>query len=478
MTERSTVLLVLGMHRSGTSALTRVLNLCGVELGDRLLPPADDNNRHGFWEHADAVDIDERLLHHLGRSWWDARELPAGWLDTPAAAISRERIAALARDEFSRSPLWAVKDPRLCRLLSLWTPALLGAGVDVKLVYMQRHPDEVIASLARRDGLSEAESGVLLMHHFFDAAAGSGELPRCVVTYEALMDDWRRCVERISRELDVSLPRIGDAAEEIGAFLSPGARHHHAPPDAAVLAETLNGRVYRLARDSVDSAAFWAGLAPLLDTWHAYRRDVSPYVNELLDMLATRGAIEGRLAATASAGRADGFTMSPLGRLQFRMLTGLQDGVGRLGQAAADVAAMVRTGTESAVGISGEIAATVATMKQDLGEVSASLAQTAALQRDQASLQQDQAQRLAGDIDRLRTEASELFARREREYERDVGELRQQLLAADATATARHDLLTQQVAALAERLDAMRQRENQRDERRLARRLRRLFGEK
>lgn len=471
MTERSTVLLVLGMHRSGTSALTRVLNLCGVELGERLLPPADDNNRHGFWEHADTVDIDERLLHHLGRSWWDARDLPVGWLDTPAAAISRERIGTLARDEFSRSPLWAVKDPRLCRLLALWTPTLLAAGVDVKLVFMQRHPDEVIASLARRDGLSEAESGLLLINHFFEAVADSSGLPRCVVTYQALMADWRSCVERIARELDVPLPRIDDAADEVGKFLSPDARHHHAPPDASTLSDTLNGRVYRLARDSVDSTAFWSGLEPLLETWSAFRRDVLPYVNELLDMLATRGAIEGRLAATAGAGRTGGFTMSPLGRLQFRMITGLQDGVGRLGQAAADVAAMVRTGTESAVGISGEIAAAVATMKQDLGEVSASLAQVATSQRDQAQV-------LTGDIDRLRSEASELFSRCERESERNVGELRQQLLAADATAAARHEVLTQQVVALAERLDAMRQREDQRDERRLARRLRRLFGGK
>ena len=73
MTQRPTAILILGMHRSGTSALTRVLNLCGVDLGTRLIPPAAGNNENGFWEHVDAVDMHERLLLQLGRSWSDAR---------------------------------------------------------------------------------------------------------------------------------------------------------------------------------------------------------------------------------------------------------------------------------------------------------------------------------------------------------------------------------------------------------------------
>ena len=55
-TETRKVILVLGMHRSGTSAVTRCLNLLGAEIGSKLLPPAEDN-RSGFWEHADVVSI-------------------------------------------------------------------------------------------------------------------------------------------------------------------------------------------------------------------------------------------------------------------------------------------------------------------------------------------------------------------------------------------------------------------------------------
>ena len=73
-------LLVLGMHRSGTSALTRLLNLHGAVLGDDLLPAGHDNPS-GFWELREAVAIHERLLAGLGMAWDDPRALPPDWQD-------------------------------------------------------------------------------------------------------------------------------------------------------------------------------------------------------------------------------------------------------------------------------------------------------------------------------------------------------------------------------------------------------------
>src|ERR1700722_9316263 len=74
----STALIVLGMHRSGTSALTGVLHHLGVALGERLMPTSPDNPR-GYWEHNDIVDVDHRLMATFGRTWDDIRSLPAGF---------------------------------------------------------------------------------------------------------------------------------------------------------------------------------------------------------------------------------------------------------------------------------------------------------------------------------------------------------------------------------------------------------------
>lgn len=479
MAEQSTVLLILGMHRSGTSALTRVLNLCGVDLGTRLMPPAADNNQHGFWEHLDAVDVDERLLHHLGRSWWDTRSLPQGWLHAPGTASLRPRIGALVRDEFSGSPLWALKDPRLCRLLPLWLEELKAAGVQVKLVFMLRHPEEVTASLARRDGISAAESGTLLLLHFFEAALASAGLPRSVVTYQALMDDWRGCVGRIARELDIALPLSEAVEAEVERFLSPSARHHHAAGQSPALSGSLNGRVYRLACESGDSAAFWAGTEELLRVWRMYQQDFVPYVNELQDMLAIRAAMERREAKPLSAaGGGDTLSMTPLTHLQFRMITGLQDGVGRLGQAAADVAAtVVQVGTESAAGLSGQIATAVTavheslgSLRQDLGQVSAALENGLQQLAGQAAREQALEARLAA----LQQENAGSAA----SQERGLAALKQQLDGAAELAAARQEQLGTLLATAVQRLEAMELREQQREDRRLGRRLRRLLSGK
>jgi hypothetical protein len=98
-------LLVLGMHRSGTSALTRVLNLLGVALGDDLMPPGPDNPL-GFWEHQGIVSVHEALFAELDRRWDDPRPMPDGWLDSDAAREAGEAITAILHRDFAGTPAW------------------------------------------------------------------------------------------------------------------------------------------------------------------------------------------------------------------------------------------------------------------------------------------------------------------------------------------------------------------------------------
>lgn len=67
-TERCAVV-VLGMHRSGTSALARILNLCGAYLPERLLPPRQQDNSKGYWEPMSVVQYNQRMLASLGCDW-------------------------------------------------------------------------------------------------------------------------------------------------------------------------------------------------------------------------------------------------------------------------------------------------------------------------------------------------------------------------------------------------------------------------
>ena len=223
---RGTVLLVLGMHRSGTSAITRVLNLLGVPLGHDLLPPQNDNSK-GFWEHVRAVDINERLLMALGRNWHDMREMPTGWLKHPAALKAQDEIVALAQSEITNG-LWAVKDPRLCRLAPVWLSALARERFNVKALLVVRDPREVALSLRKRDGWTPAHTYLMWAQHLIEACEATHDIPRALSTYDELLADWRGLTRRIATGLDITWPRSEEQiGMEIDGFIDAGDRHHH-----------------------------------------------------------------------------------------------------------------------------------------------------------------------------------------------------------------------------------------------------------
>src|SRR5690242_7355330 len=76
---------ILGMHRSGTSMITRLLNLCGLYLGreEVLNPPHLQDNPDGYWEHALFVSLNDEILASFGGSWDAAPLFTPGWSQQP-----------------------------------------------------------------------------------------------------------------------------------------------------------------------------------------------------------------------------------------------------------------------------------------------------------------------------------------------------------------------------------------------------------
>lgn len=222
-----TALIVLGMHRSGTSALAGVLGQLGVALPRDLMAPADMNAK-GFFESNRITALNDRILRQVGMTWWDTRAFPGDWLDGPqAAAILDEARLALTAD-YGDAPLFVIKDPRMCRLMPFWRRALEAFGAQVRVVHTHRAAWDVAASLARWADY-EPEYGVALWtRHVLDAEAGSRDLPRCFVSYDGLMTDWRAVAGHIAQELSLDWPRGADqAADGIDDFLSADLHHFH-----------------------------------------------------------------------------------------------------------------------------------------------------------------------------------------------------------------------------------------------------------
>ena len=222
----STGILVAGMHRSGTSALTGVLGLLGIFLGEHLLAPGDDNPK-GYWEHQDAVGIHERLLVALERRWDDVRPLPAGWQNSSAAHTALTEISEMVSREFSRVPVWAIKDPRICRFLPLWVDSLRALGVRPVVLFAARRPSEVAASIAARNHWRAPVSEILWLRYVLEAEAASRMVPRSVVSYAELLADPVMSVTTALAHLGVKIPRQStDVQRAIADFVDSADRHH------------------------------------------------------------------------------------------------------------------------------------------------------------------------------------------------------------------------------------------------------------
>ena len=183
-------LVVLGMHRSGTSAVAGCLQRLGVEFGPRLMPATADNER-GYYEHIDVVNLHDRLLMALDRGWDSTTPWPAHWWEDEArTGRFRAELLALLERDYGSAPLWSIKDPRMCHLLPWWRPVWpLLDTVPIYLIVV-RDPREVAASLARRAGKSPTKSHVLWAPPLINAERETRGCQRCFLSFERFMHNW------------------------------------------------------------------------------------------------------------------------------------------------------------------------------------------------------------------------------------------------------------------------------------------------
>lgn len=224
--DKSVGILVAGMHRSGTSAVAGLLAKIGVSLSTHLLEPGEDNPK-GYWEHRRAVDINDRLLNALDRSWDDIRGLPKNWLESDPAHNARNEIKELIKEDFEAANVWAIKDPRMCRLLPIWIEALQDLGVEPVVLTVARNPLEVAASLTARNQMGQPIGLALWLRYFLEAEAASRKLRRVAILYDDFLSSPLTVISTALQELGVSIS-VPDAAarSELAGFVDPSDRHH------------------------------------------------------------------------------------------------------------------------------------------------------------------------------------------------------------------------------------------------------------
>jgi hypothetical protein len=205
------------MHRSGTSALARGLQMLGVYLGSDFLSPQPDNPT-GYWEDRNIFEINERLLAAFGLKWEDVALIDdARWHNQAVESLLAEAVQYL-RSQFVSHPLWGFKDPRTIRLLPFWRSALHLLEVDECYLVVIRNPRSVANSLMRRHGMDAVTAHLLWLVYVVPNLSLIADQPLIVADYDLVMSDPYQELERIARGLDIPLDDTGKAG--IGQFAS------------------------------------------------------------------------------------------------------------------------------------------------------------------------------------------------------------------------------------------------------------------
>jgi O-antigen biosynthesis protein len=214
------IVLILGMHRSGTSVFSAATQELGFHLGSELLEPSAENMK-GFFENARIVDFNDRLLTRLGGRWDNPLfDGPQALTAIPAEALRPWEIEAaeLLDEQFGAHTMLAIKDPRLCQLLPFWHAVLREQGfspADILHVHVNRHPVSMAMSQRKRvldtpayyflgsDPLQTVCLWMSLLDQALQAIRGS---KACFFFYEDMLLDPAAVLEQLAQFLEVPLP--------------------------------------------------------------------------------------------------------------------------------------------------------------------------------------------------------------------------------------------------------------------------------
>ncbi len=237
-------LLVVGMHRSGTSAITRMLNLLGADLSDNLLPAAAANEL-GHWEQLEIFRPHEGMLKTAASSWDDIFGMEPSWFRSDAGRRYAEAVAEVIQNRFASAPLFAIKDPRLALFVPLWIDVLKRLDVEPLFVLPFRHPQEVVRSLESRHALLWSaewplgQGELLWLRYVLSAEKATRGYPRSFVNFDALLDDWETEARRMASQLALVWPDQSRAAKiAISEFLDRKNKHENIDSGHGVAAGT------------------------------------------------------------------------------------------------------------------------------------------------------------------------------------------------------------------------------------------------
>lgn len=248
-------IIVLGAHRSGTSALTGALNILGYQRPKSEIS-ANSENPTGFFESKIIARLNDLLLAVSGATWDSFQGAGKDSRHPFDLSAFHEASLKILIDEFGDDTKFVLKDPRICRLFDFWEEVLEKRGTDIKVVFAVRHPKEVARSLARRNRFSIPKGMLIWLLDNLNAEYASRHLNRVFVRYPKFQDQPIKELRRIERELGIEFPNsLDDCRRDIFRFFDKDLYRNREAADSNLLPpmRAVSAVFFRWAKKSESS---------------------------------------------------------------------------------------------------------------------------------------------------------------------------------------------------------------------------------
>ena len=220
-----TVFFVLGMHRSGTSALGGVLNLIGLDFGSELLP-ANEGNPKGYFENRYVFKLNEHILYENNTSWHDVH-FKVQDINSHKFNVYVKEAEKILIGEFKYSEKFVIKDPRISILFPIWEKACQNLNYKIKIILQYRNPLEVAKSLEKRDGFSLERSLLVWSHYVLQAEYLSRQYKKISTTFQDLVEDPVKFIKDLQSFIGIKIDK--NIQKELKIFIDKRIKHNNIP---------------------------------------------------------------------------------------------------------------------------------------------------------------------------------------------------------------------------------------------------------
>ncbi len=195
---------IIGMHRSGTSVLSRCMKIFGAQLGDRIILPGPDNPK-GYWEDEDILNLDIEMLTFLNTSWDSVKTINNNDILNLTNNGYIEKAKDILQQKLRNSDFFAIKDPRMAKLLPIWKHAFTESADQTIYIIAIRNPISVINSLKKRNNIDPVTASFIWLSHVIPSLIVTENEPRLIIDYDSFIDNPEKQINRISKKFGLTI---------------------------------------------------------------------------------------------------------------------------------------------------------------------------------------------------------------------------------------------------------------------------------